>query len=52
MKKAIFLMFSISLLFYSCKKENENYIENIEVVSIYEGPSLKTNNPFTRYTKI
>ncbi|WP_320813942.1 hypothetical protein [Flavobacterium sp.] len=34
-----FLVFSICLLFYSCKKENENYIENIEVVRIYEGPS-------------
>jgi hypothetical protein len=39
MKKATFLLFSISLLFYGCKKENENYIENIEVIRIYEGPS-------------
>jgi hypothetical protein len=39
MKKATFLLFSISLLFYGCKKENENYIEKIEVIRIYEGPS-------------
>ena len=39
MKKTIFLIFSISLFFYGCKKENENYIENIQVVRNYEGPS-------------
>lgn len=39
MKNSIFLLFSMFFLFYGCKKENENYIEKIEVIRYYEGPS-------------
>jgi hypothetical protein len=38
MKNSIFLLFSLTFLFYGCKKENENYIEKIEVIRHYEGP--------------
>lgn len=39
MKNTIFLLFSIVFLFFGCKKEEENYIEKIEVIRYYEGPS-------------
>ncbi|EAZ96708.1 hypothetical protein FBBAL38_04775 [Flavobacteria bacterium BAL38] len=39
MKNSIFLLFSITFLFYGCKKENENYIEKIEVIREHEAPS-------------
>ena len=39
MKKSFFLLFSIIFILFSCKKENENYIDKIEVVRYYEGPS-------------
>ncbi len=38
MKNSIFLLFSLTFLFYGCKKEEEHYIEKIEVVRYYEGP--------------
>lgn len=51
MRSSIFLLFSITFLFYGCKKENENYIEKIEVVREHEMPcpdnlvfSLKVSN--------
>lgn len=39
MKNLFFLLFSIVFLFYECKKEEENYIEKIEVIRYYEGSS-------------
>ena len=39
MRSSIFLLFSITFLFYGCKKEEANYIEKIEVIRYYEGPS-------------
>lgn len=38
MRISIFLLFLIAILFYGCEKE-ENYIEKIEVIRYYEGPS-------------
>ena len=38
MKNSIFLLFSLTFLFYGCKMGEENYIEKIEVVRYYEGP--------------
>lgn len=39
MKSSIFLLFSITFLFYGCKKEEENYIEDIKIIREYEGPA-------------
>ena len=39
MKNAFFLLFSIAFLFYGCKKEEENYIEDIKIIREYEGPA-------------
>lgn len=39
MRISFFLLFSIVFLFFGCKKEEENYIEKIEVIREYEAPS-------------
>jgi hypothetical protein len=38
MKKSIFILFSISLLFYACKNENENHVENIKFFRKEDAP--------------
>lgn len=38
MKKTIFLVFLISLFFYGCKNENENYIESIKYFRKEDAP--------------
>ncbi|WP_291137640.1 hypothetical protein [Flavobacterium sp. UBA7663] len=38
MKNSIFLLFSLTFLFFGCKKENENYIEKIEYFESSDAP--------------
>ncbi|MFY7987496.1 MAG: hypothetical protein ACOVNP_01345 [Flavobacterium sp.] len=39
MRISFFLLFSIVFLFFGCKKEEENYIEDIKIIREYEGPA-------------
>ena len=38
MKNSIFLLFSLTFLFFGCTKENENYIEKIEYFESSDAP--------------